>query len=115
KADLPQLYYSGEYLSFETTLAIQNNASVNIILEAKGPFSPFLPGKFAHCVAAGKPVLLLGPYYSECRRLLGKDYQFWSEIDDEEEIKRHIKQLYLNWRNNVSKSVEILESLQFYL
>jgi hypothetical protein len=105
KIEMPQFYSSDAYVSFSTVLAIQKSAAVNVILEAKGPISPFLPGKFPHCIQAGKPILLLGPYYSESRRLLGEDYPWWSEIDDEEKIFEHINILYKNW----SKS-EIIES-----
>ena len=86
KKGVPQFYSSDEYLPFDQVKNIQEIATVNVILEAKGPISPFLPGKFPHCIQAGKPILLLGPYYSESKRLLGEDYQYWSEIDDEETI-----------------------------
>ncbi len=95
----PQLISSPDYLAFAKVYAMQQAASVNVILEAKGPLSPFLPGKFAHCIKSGKPILLLGPYYSEVRRLLGEDYPYWAEIDDEEAIFSHIKALYTIWAN----------------
>ena len=97
KKEIPQFYSSENYLPFNQVQAIQKSAAVNVILEAKGPTSPFLPGKFPHCIQAGKPILLLGPYYSESRRLLGEDYPWWSEIDDEEKILGIIKNLYSNW------------------
>lgn len=87
-------------LPFETVIAIQQLTTVNIILEAKSEISPFLPGKFPHCVQAGKPILLLGPYLSESRRLLGEDYPFWSEVDDPEKIAKLIQKLYLQWQEN---------------
>ena len=83
--------------AFKEVLEIQSEASVNIILEANADFSPFLPGKFPHCIQADKPILLLGPEKSEARRLLGKDYPYWSEIDDAEKIARHIEKLYQGW------------------
>ena len=96
--EVPQIISTNEYLSFSVVAAMQHAASVNVILEAKGPISPFLPGKFPHCVQAKKPILLLGPYYSESRRLLGKYYPWWSEIDDENRIFEHITNLYQIWK-----------------
>jgi glycosyltransferase involved in cell wall biosynthesis len=113
--ELPQLYSTDCYVPFEQVLAMQKNASVNIILEAKGPISPFLPGKFPHCVQAGKPILLLGPYYSECRRLLGEEYSWWSEIDDEERIAEIINELYINWINNEEDFGQNHPIIQAYL
>lgn len=114
KKEIPQLYSSDENLPFSKVLAIQKQASVNVILEAKGPSSPFLPGKFPHCIQANKPILLLGPYYSECRRLLGENYQFWSEIDDEESILKQLNLLYNLWKENASNESEYKE-LKTYL
>ena len=98
KQELPQFYSSDSYIPFQTVLAIQKEAAVNVILEAKGAISPFLPGKFPHCIQAEKPIFLLGSYYSECRRLLGKEYPWWSEIDDEERILGHLHKLYSIWK-----------------
>ena len=113
--ELPQLYSTDSYVPFEQVLAMQKNASVNIILEAKGPISPFLPGKFPHCVQAGKPILLLGPYYSECRRLLGEEYSWWSEIDDEEMIAEIIESLYKIWRANENMNEKKFQEIHSYL
>ena len=100
KKIIPQLYSSDGYVPYSTVLALQQFTSVNLILEAKSSISPFLPGKFPHCIMAGKPIFLLGPYYSECKRLLGIDYPYWSEIDDVDKISDIISSLYLQWREN---------------
>ncbi len=85
-------------LDFKTVLTMQKHAAVNIILEAKSEISPFLPGKFPHCVEANRPLLLLGPNISESKRLLGEAYEYWSEIDDIERISKLIEKLYLQWK-----------------
>ena len=113
--EMEQLYCSDTYIPFSTVLAIQKKASVNVILEAKGPISPFLPGKFPHCVKTGKPILLLGPYYSECRRLLGSDYQYWAEIDEIDKIAEHIKDLYSRWKNDSARLELRRPDLDHYL
>ncbi|WP_324721956.1 UDP-glycosyltransferase [Salinimicrobium sp. HB62] len=84
-------------MHFKKVACLQENASVNVIIEAKAEISPFLPGKFPHCIAAGKPILLLGPPKSEVRRLMGEDYPFWAEIDNEEKICQLLSNLYENW------------------
>lgn len=112
--DIPQLFFKGEAVSFDHMNFLQQEASVNIILEAKSEISPFLPGKFPHCVAADKPILLLGPYYSESRRLLGADYRFWAEIDEVAKICDHLEHLYHLW--NDKKDLKLNRSdLQNYL
>jgi hypothetical protein len=69
-------------------------------LEAISEISPFLPGKFPNCVVSNKPILVLGPYYSEVRRLLGKDYAYWSEANDVAAIESNITKLYQLWKEN---------------
>jgi len=100
QTEIPQLYISDGYVSFNEVQTIQNTTSVNVILEAKSEISPFLPGKFPHCVKANKPILYLGPKQSEILRLLGETYAFASQIDDSNRIAKHIEKLYFNWKNN---------------
>jgi hypothetical protein len=99
-AKIPQIYVSEDYVPFKQVQGIQNLSSVNVILEAKSEISPFLPGKFPHCIKADKPILLLGPYLSESRRLLGNEYLFWAEIDEVDKIARLIEDLYIQWKND---------------
>jgi hypothetical protein len=94
------IYWSKGNVAYSVVDVIQKNASINIILESKSEFSPFLPGKFANCVMANKPILLLGPYYSETKRLLGKDYPYISEVDSLEKIAGLLEKLYKNWKHN---------------
>lgn len=101
--EFPEIVLSPDKEDFETTYNMQQKAAINVVLEAKGPSSPFLPGKVPHCVAANKPILLLGPYYSETRRILGADYPYWSEIDDHERIKNLLKDLYQSWQREKNK------------
>lgn len=114
RKNLPQLYNSDGYISFSTVQNLQKKSAVNVILEAKGPVSPFLPGKFPHCVMADKPILLLGPYYSESRRLLGDNYPYWSEIDDISKITELLQELYNDWiqqRNLTLNRKDLLDYL----
>ena len=97
---LPQLYLSDGYVPFEEVYNVQLHASVNIILESTGDISPFLPGKFPHCVKANKPILLLGPENSESKRLLGREYPFWASAEDIDKIAFCITELYKNWKDN---------------
>jgi len=100
QAKIPQFYVSEGSVPFKEVQTIQNLSSINVILEAKSEISPFLPGKFPHCIKADKPILLLGPYYSESRRLLGDNYLYWTEIDEVDKIASHIEKLYFQWKND---------------
>ncbi|MRX67900.1 Glycosyltransferase involved in cell wall bisynthesis [Flavobacterium resistens] len=96
----PEIYiYNGNKL-FDEVYYLQKNVSINIILEAKGEISPFLPAKFPHCIEANKIILSLAPYYSETRRLLGNDYEYWSEVDNISRIASLIERLYQLWKQN---------------
>lgn len=101
-------------ISFNVIRKIQNSCSVNIILEAKSYVSPFLPGKFPHCVVAEKPILLLGPDKSESRRLLGEDYPHWAEIDDSKRIASILCGLYREWSRNRPTTLN-RPDLRYYL
>jgi glycosyltransferase involved in cell wall biosynthesis len=94
------VYVSDGYVPFKQVYKMQQNASVNIILEAQSEISPFLPGKFPHCVHANSPILLVGPYYSECRRLLGEDYPYTFDFDEEKALTDAISTLYDKWKSN---------------
>jgi len=98
--NISEIYIYNGNKPFDEVYNLQKNVSVNIILEAKGEISPFLPAKFPHCVEANKTILSLAPYYSETRRLLGEDYPFWAEVDDVNKIAQLIEQLYQLWKQN---------------
>ncbi|WP_055435393.1 hypothetical protein [Lacinutrix algicola] len=94
---LSQLQLHLKNVPFNVVNTLQHRATVNIILESKSKISPFLPGKFPHCVFANKPILALSPKRSETRHLLGDAYPFVSEVDDVALIASKIETLYLNW------------------
>jgi hypothetical protein len=98
--DNPEIYIYNGNVAFDVVYNLQKNVSVNIILESKSEISPFLPAKFPHCVEANRPILLLSPYYSETRRLLGNDYAYWAEVDEVEKIAFVIENLYQLWKQN---------------
>ncbi|MFD0977947.1 UDP-glycosyltransferase [Salinimicrobium gaetbulicola] len=95
---IPNIIASEGYLPFKEVYAMQQKTAVNIILEARSEISPFLPGKFPHCVNSDKPMLLLGPEKSEVRRLLGTEYPYWSKIIDSQRISQLIEDLYKCWK-----------------
>tara|TARA_R100000935_G_C2838765_1_gene169771 strand:- start:2150 stop:3409 length:1260 start_codon:yes stop_codon:yes gene_type:complete len=95
---IKQLYVSDGYVEYESVLQMQHLSSVNIILESVSDISPFLPGKFPHCVEANKPILHLGPSKSEVRRLLGEKYEFATEANDIKNIVKILEILYHNWK-----------------
>ena len=60
-------------------------------------------------------MLVLGPENSETRRLLGNDYDYWSEIDNVTLISKLIEKLYFEWKANPNemllKKPELLDYL----
>ena len=111
----PEIYIYNGAAPFDLVYTLQKNASVNIILESKSEISPFLPGKFPHCVEANKPIISLTPYYSEVKRLLGEKYPYWSEVDDSAKIATIIESLYQLWKVNPLDLVLDRQDLLKYL
>lgn len=98
----PNIHVSGDYVPFDQVYRMQQETTVNVILEATSEISPFLPGKFAHCVAANKPILLIGPYYSESKRLLGDTYPYIFEFKQIEALTNVITTLYKAWKTGTA-------------
>ena len=115
KKEISSLYTSDGYLPFNKVYAMQKAVTINIILEAKSEISPFLPGKFTHCVAANKPILLVGPYYSESKRLLGKDYSLSFDFNQVEDMAKSIGDIYEKWKQDKNSVWLDREDLKIYL
>lgn len=113
--DNPEIYIYNGSVPFDTVYNLQKNVSVNVILESKSEISPFLPGKFPHCVEANKAILSLAPYYSETKRLLGNNYPFWAEADHVDKIASIINELYQLWKKNPDNLLLNREDLVNYL
>jgi hypothetical protein len=115
KSSISEIYIHNGTVSFDLVYKLQKNVSANIILESKSEISPFLPGKFPHCVEANKPIISLAPYYCEVKRLLGDDYPYWSEVDDVIKIAAIIEELYQIWKLNPDNLVFNRKDIQNYL
>jgi len=112
---ISELFVFDKNAAFDEVFHLQKNASVNIILEAKSEISPFLPAKFPHCIEANKTILSLAPFYSETKRLLGADYDYWSEVDDIQKIASIIEKLYHLWKLNPANLLLNRSDLEDYL
>lgn len=112
---MPQLYVQHEIMPFDSVYTMQQNATVNVIIEAKSEISPFLPAKFPHCVEANKMILSLAPRLSEVKRLLGADYLYWSAADDAPKIALIIEKLYFLWKQNPANLLLNRIDLEEYL
>lgn len=110
-----QIIFNDYMLPFEEALKLQNEASVNIIIESVSKISPFLPGKFPHCVAARRPILHLGPEHSEVTRLMGKNYPYTAPADDVKQISSILKELYQLWLIDPGSLVLDRPDLEHYL
>lgn len=114
-SQISELYLSDGVEKYTTVLNMQKEASVNIILESKAEFSPFLPGKFPHCMVAEKPILILGPKKSEVRRVLGDNYPYVAEADDMLKIAGLIEVLYQKWKSNSQELISHRNDIKYYL
>ena len=115
RKEIAPLFVSDGYIPYDQVLQMQQEASVNIILESIAEISPFLPGKFPHCIAANKPILHLGPDNSEVKRLLGSGYPYWTKADDVEQITLKLEKLYRKWKTNPESLRLDREDLKQYL
>jgi hypothetical protein len=115
KPILPNLYTNLSNVPFNEVQWLQQHASVNIVLEADSEMSPFLPGKFPHCIFANKPILHLGPKKSETIRLLGENYPYTSTIIDRESISTIIENMYKIWSKNKKSFLLNRPDLEAYL
>jgi hypothetical protein len=55
-------------------------------------------------VAADKPILVIGPYYSECKRLLGNEYPYMYDFKEIDGITNALILLYTNWKDQNNKN-----------
>lgn len=115
KKSIPQLIIYNKSIPFDEIYNIQKNTSVNIIIESKSEISPFLPAKFSHCVEANKPILSLAPFYSETKRLLGINYDYWAEADDVSKIAEILEKLYYLWKQGSDNLLLNRNDLEKYL
>jgi hypothetical protein len=100
-----RINYLNKRIPFEQAKLLHKEVSVNLIIEANSEISPFLPGKFPHCVQANRPILSLSPYYSEMKNLMGKDYKYLKQADDYEGIKIALQELYNHWKLNTTEEI----------
>jgi hypothetical protein len=114
KKQMPNVVIKTRNLPFNAVYNMQQVANVNIILEAVAAKSPFLPGKFPHCLAASKPIFYIGPEDSETRRLLGKEYSYLATADNAEKISEIIEKLYLEWKSENQFDTTIYNNLNHY-
>jgi hypothetical protein len=115
KKEIAQLIVIDRNIDFDIVYHLQQNVSVNVILESKSEISPFLPAKFPHCVQANRVILSLSPHNSEVKRLLGKDYEYWAEVDDYEKIAELIEQMYFLWEEDPQNILLNRNDLQYYI
>lgn len=92
-------------ISYVQSKKIMKLASGLIILEAVAKFSPFMPGKISDYIIANKPILALTPNDSEVTRILGDNYLYKSEVDNEENILKVLNLLWSEWKNEPNLSL----------
>ena len=97
---IPSIHKSDGYVNHREVKAMEQAASINIILEAVSEISPFLPAKFPGLVCANRIIFHLGPKNSESRSLLGENHHFAAEADNVEKIAELLVELFKIWKDN---------------
>lgn len=100
-------------ISYKQSKEIFSKSVALILLEAVSHESPFLPGKFIDYLDSKVNILALTPKKSEVRRLLGKNYPYICEVDDEDKILKVIEQLWNNWINTNNQYFVPSELLEY--
>jgi hypothetical protein len=95
-------------------LGVLQESSVLIILEAIADESPFMPGKLAEFIGLNKTVWALSPKRSETRRILGLEYPYQCEANNEDEIFKQLNALFDVWKENKQLPLSN-EKLQSYV
>lgn len=93
-----------ERVSYKHSLELLKKANVLVLLEAVGNDSPFMPGKLTDYISVNKPILALTPPASETVRLLGDDYPYITETDNEEKIYQILIRLWTEWKSGNLRS-----------
>lgn len=93
-------------VSYKYSLSILKQSDVLILLEAIAEESPFMPGKLADYIWADKPILALTPENSETARLLGEEYPYITQTDNEEEIYQCLLRLWKRWKEGKPMNLE---------
>lgn len=87
-------------VSYKRSIELNKQADVSVIVEANTEFSPFMPGKLADLLFLEKPILLLSPKKSEVLRILGNQYEYYSESANEDRILKTLDKLWDSWIKN---------------
>ncbi len=87
-------------VNYKNALLELISADLAVIIEANGPYSPFMPGKLADILFFEKPLLALTPKISEIRRIMGDEYPYLATPENEEEIFQALKKAWDAWKNN---------------
>lgn len=86
-------------VSYKHSLKLLKQADVLILLEAIAKESPFMPGKLADYITSDKPILALTPKTSETSRILGDEYSYITQTDNEDEIYEILVKLWEKWKS----------------
>jgi glycosyltransferase involved in cell wall biosynthesis len=95
-------------------ISIISEADVLLIIEAASIESPFMPGKLADYIGLNKTIFALSPERSETRRILGLDYPYQCEPNDENRIQSIIQVLFTRWNSGTNLKLNA-PSLQEYV
>lgn len=100
-------------ITYEDALVKLKNSSFQLLIESDAKDNPFLPTKFVDYINIGKPIIALTPKSSEIARLLGENYPFLCDLNDEKAISEILKNKIFD-QTFINLAQEKINTLQKY-
>jgi len=87
-----------ERVPYDAAMSLVKNSTAGIVLEARGPESPFFPAKLADICWLNKPVVAISPALSTVRDLLGAAYPLLAKPGCASDVTRALHTLWRHWK-----------------
>jgi glycosyltransferase involved in cell wall biosynthesis len=107
------IHILNERISYELAQQKLVESDFMLLIESDAVDSPFLPTKFVEYIVIGLPIIVLTTPNSEVTRLLGNNYPFVSELNNNELISVILKERIKN-QKCIENAMLILKGLKGY-
>ena len=111
--DQKNIHILNQRISYELAQQKLLESDFMLLIESDAINSPFLPTKFVEYVVIGLPIIVLTSPNSEVARLLGNNYPFISELNNNELISEILKERIKN-QKCIKDAMLILKGLKGY-
>ncbi len=120
KEEIKQYKNLEDHVEFYNSIPYQicqnelQKAAVQLIVEAPGEISPYLPTKFLDYLYNQRPILTISPPNGELFDYSKRGYCEAANCFDENDIYEKIEKMYLNWKNNESNCIYNFQQANIY-